>query len=57
MNYKVTFTQNYTYEVDASNEDEALNKAYKDFVREMCYSLPNTLYDYWDIECEDEEDD
>ena len=57
MNYKVTFTQNYTYEVTADSEDEAYNKAHKEFVREMCYPVANTLYDYLDIECEDEDED
>ena len=57
MNYKVTFTQLYTYKVEADNEDEAFNKAHKEFVSEMCYPVANTLYDYLDIECEDEDEE
>ena len=31
MNYKVTFTQYYTYEVEADSEDEAFDKVRNEF--------------------------
>ena len=57
MKYTVRFEQYYTYEVEASSEDEAFDKAHKEFVSEMCYPVANTLYDSWDIECEDEDEE
>ena len=53
--YTVTFTQYYTYKVEANDEDEALDNAHKEFVSEMRYPVTNTLYDSVDIECEEDD--
>ena len=58
MSYRVTFEQYHTYEVDAKNEDEAFDKAYKEFQSDMRRSVSNTWYDAYDIDYdEDDEDD
>ena len=56
MRYEVTFTQYSTYEVKADNDSDAINKAYKQFVRDAMYPVANTHYDEVDIE-EIEEDE
>ena len=56
-NYVVTFTQYYTYQVEANNEQEAENTAYGLFKQEMCYPVANTSYDELEIECLDEDED
>ena len=57
-NYVVTFTQYYTYQVEADNEQEAEDIAYNNFKSEMRRPIANTSYDEVEIECldEDEED-
>lgn len=54
MEYKVTFTQYYTYEVTAENEEEAFDSAYEDFVSDMRSPIANTCYD--DVEVEEVEE-
>ena len=56
--YRVIFTQYYEYEVDANNDNEAHDKAYKELEAEMRYPVANTIYDEIEIECldDDEED-
>ena len=56
--YTVKFEQHHTYKVEANNEDEAFDKAHKEFVSDMRYPVANTFYDFYDIECDegDEED-
>ena len=60
MSYRVTFEQYHTYEVEAASEDEAFDKAYKEFLSEMRRSVANTWYDsvdiYYDEDEEEEED-
>lgn len=51
--FNVTFTQYYSYEVEADDEYEAENEAYKEFKADMCSPIANTHYD----ECEVEEID
>lgn len=57
MTYKVRFEQYHTYHVEANSEEEAFDKAHKEFVSDMCYPVANTWYDFWDVECEDEDED
>ena len=57
MTYKVTFVQYHTYTVDAKDDDEAENIAYKEFERDMYYPAANTWYDDVEIECEEDEDE
>ena len=54
--YRVSFTQVHSYEVEAHSEDEAENKAYKEFEKDMYYPVANTNYDDCDIETLNEED-
>lgn len=56
MSYKVTFVQYYTYDVEAEDEDEACDKAYKEFQSDIRCSVASAWYDDIEIECEDEED-
>lgn len=55
-NYIVTFAQYYTYCVEAENEDEAENKAYKEFKSDMLIPVANTRYDDVEIECNEEDE-
>lgn len=43
--YTVTFTQHYTYEVEAANERDAKNKAHKEFENDMYSPIANPFYD------------
>jgi len=54
--WNVTFTQYYTYNVDAETEDEAFAKAEKLFDKEVHYPVANTLYDEYDVICTDDGD-
>jgi hypothetical protein len=56
MNYKVTFIQYNTYEVEADDDGEAEVKAYKEFYNDMVRPIAHTYYDEVEIECEDEDD-
>ena len=56
-NYVVTFTQYYTYQVEANNEQDAENNAYNLFKQEMYYPVANTSYDKLEIECLDEDEE
>lgn len=55
--YRVIFTQYYEYEVEAKNDDEAHDKAYKEFAAEMRYPVANTIYDEVEVECLDEDEE
>ena len=48
--YKVWFTQYYSYEVEAEDEDTAIDLAYEDFETEMRRPIANTCYDEVEIE-------
>lgn len=50
MKFEVTFTQYYTYEVEAKSEDEAVSKAYRQFESDMLNPVANTAYDDVDVE-------
>lgn len=54
--YIVTFVQYHTYEVEAEDEHEAENKAYKEFESDMYYPMANTFYDDVEIECDEEDE-
>ena len=54
MNYTVTFTKYYSYDVDATSESEAEDKAYEQFRSDMCSRVASTWYDEVEIECEEE---
>ena len=53
--YKVWFTQYYSYEVEAEDEDVAMDLALEDFYSEMCRPIARTYYD--DCEVEELEED
>ncbi|MBQ2175325.1 MAG: hypothetical protein II453_09760 [Alphaproteobacteria bacterium] len=55
MKFEVTFTQYYTYEVEAESEDEAVDIAHMEFVSDMRSPVANTAYD--DVEVEEVEQD
>ena len=48
--YNVTFTQYHNYVVEAEDENEAENLAYKEFLSDMCSSIANTSYDEVEVE-------
>lgn len=48
--FNVTFTQYYSYEVEAENEDEAVNEAYGEFRADMCSPIADTHYDEAEVE-------
>lgn len=51
MEYEVTFTKYYVYEVTAESEEEAFDSAYEDFVSDMRRPIANIFYD--DVEVEE----
>lgn len=53
--YNVTYTQYYTYTVEADNEDEAESLAYEEFESDMRYPVANLWYDDIEIECAEED--
>ena len=53
--FKVWFTQYYSYEVEAEDEDVAIGLALDDFHSEMCRPIARTYYD--DCEVEEIEED
>ena len=55
MRYRVTFSQYSVYEVEAANENDAIDIAYKDFNAEMSYPVARTIYD--DVEAEELDDE
>ena len=55
--YRVTFVQNYVYQVNASNEDEAYDAAYNEYHSEMHIPVAHTHYDDLDVECLEEDED
>lgn len=56
MKYKVYFTQYYSYEVEAEDEDAAVDLAYEDFESDMRRPITRTYYDECEVE-EIEEDE
>lgn len=53
--YRVLFTQYYSYNVDAEDEQTAIDLAYDEFHSDMCCPIANTCYD--DVEIEEIEED
>lgn len=54
--YTVTFTQYHTYEVDAEDEKDAENKAYREFRNDMYSPIASAFYDEVEVECDEEEE-
>lgn len=54
--FKVWFTQYYSYEVEAEDEDVAIDLALDDFYSEMRRPIARTYYDECEVE-EMEEDE
>lgn len=54
--YEVTFTQYYIYEVEAKNDYDAQEKAYKEYEADMRYPVANTIYDEVEVECLEDDD-
>lgn len=50
MKFMVTFTQEWHYEVEAEDEREAEDLAYKEFHKEMTIPIANLHYDRINIE-------
>lgn len=48
--YKVWFTQYYSYEVEAEDEDVAIDLALDDFQSEMRRPIARTCYDEVEVE-------
>ena len=55
MNYTVTFIQYHTYDVEAEDDYEAENKAYKEFASDMRHPVAQTWYDEVEIHCDEED--
>ena len=55
--YNVIFTQNWAYTVEAENEDEAGDLAFKEFQSEIRRSAGSTCYDYCEAQCLDPDDE
>lgn len=49
--YNITFTQYYSYEVEAHNEDDAFNEAEELFERDMRQPVARTWWDESEVEC------
>ena len=54
MKYTVRFEQYHTYEVDAVDECDAVDKAHEEFLRDMRTSVADTWYDAIEISCDEE---
>ena len=52
--YTVTFTQYHTYEVNAEDEKDTKNKAYREFRNDMYSPIANPFYDEVEVECDEE---
>lgn len=56
MKWRVTFTQNYEYEIETElmdffeARDEAFNKAYDEFNADMHRPIGNSTYDDYEVE-------
>jgi len=51
--FRVCFTQQYFYTVEAEDEDDAINKAESDFMSDMRCPIANTIWDEaeaWEME-------
>jgi len=55
--YTVNFIQNWTYTVEAEDEDKAYDLAHKEFLADMRKSVANTIFDDCEITCKDDEDE
>lgn len=53
MTYFVSFAQWYTYDIEAENMDEAIEKAQDEFAEDMTSLVANTEYDNVIVENED----
>lgn len=49
--FQITFIQNYTYYIEAEDEDTAFDKAEEEFHEEVC--SPNFNHDYDSVEIEE----
>ena len=45
MKYTVTFVKYYDYEIEANNENEAMDKAYEEYCNSMHSPIADTTYD------------
>lgn len=57
MTYTVTFTQYRTYDVEACTTEEAEEKAYEHFLRDMCRPIAITTYDDVEVDPDYDEED
>jgi hypothetical protein len=55
--YRVVITREYEYNIEAKDADEALNIAHEKLRNRCLTSVANTLYDWEEVECLDEEDE
>ena len=55
--YRVVFTREYEYNIEANDADEALDIAYEKF-RDICLTpVANTSYDWVEVECLEEDEE
>lgn len=45
MKYTVTFVKYYDYEIEANNENEAMDKAHEEYCNSMRSPIADTTYD------------
>lgn len=60
MKYRVKFFQCYEYDIEADNEDEAIENAEEEFKADMCSPIVNTVWDSmecWTIDENDNDDE
>ena len=57
MKYTVTFTQYWSYDVDAKTAKEAEDLAYEKFKADMSYPVANTVYDDVEVDPDCDEED
>jgi hypothetical protein len=57
MTYTVTFTQYWTYDVEARTTEEAEEKAYEHFLRDMYRPIAITTYDDVEVDPDYDEED
>lgn len=55
--FDVCFIQKWPYSVEAENEDQAIDLAFKEFQAEMRGSVASAYYDDYTVACDDEEED
>lgn len=57
MKYIVTFVKYHDYEIEAKDEKEAFDKAYREYCSDMRSPIADTTYDDMEVLCDWEDDE